>query len=161
MAVRGCSFGLLCVGRSGLRSCLGHLQTPFHPFIRLTASQVKFFHCVSARECVHRTFHVKPDPSSLLPAQCTARSELPRYALRLQQGIWYSNDAPSASTGQPKSPNEEPKSSSEQAKSSTEQPKSYTQRIKVILKEYGTVAVVFHTVVSLFSLGTCYFLVNR
>lgn len=38
---------------------------------------------------------------------------------------------------------------------------SYTGRIKVILKEYGSVGVIFHTVVSLFSLGTCYFLVSK
>ena len=38
---------------------------------------------------------------------------------------------------------------------------SNTERIKVLMKEYGTVAVVFHTVVSLFSLGTCYLLVSK
>ena len=38
---------------------------------------------------------------------------------------------------------------------------SYTERVKVIMKEYGTVGVVFHTVISLISLGTCYFLVSR
>lgn len=36
-----------------------------------------------------------------------------------------------------------------------------TDRIKVILKEYGTVAVVFHTVISLCSLGSCYLVVSR
>lgn len=36
-----------------------------------------------------------------------------------------------------------------------------TDRIKVILREYGTVAVVFHTAISLFSLGSCYLVVNR
>ncbi len=38
---------------------------------------------------------------------------------------------------------------------------SYTERMKVIMKEYGAVGVIFHTVISLFSLGTCYFLVHR
>ena len=38
---------------------------------------------------------------------------------------------------------------------------SYTERIKLIMKEYGTVAIIFHTAISLFSIGTCYFLVSR
>ena len=38
---------------------------------------------------------------------------------------------------------------------------SNTERIKVLVKEYGTVAVVFHTIISLFSLGTCYLLVSK
>ena len=38
---------------------------------------------------------------------------------------------------------------------------SYTDKVKVIMKEYGAVGVIFHTVISLFSLGTCYFLVSR
>lgn len=38
---------------------------------------------------------------------------------------------------------------------------SNTERIKVVLKEYGSVAIVFHTVMSLCSLGTCYLIVNR
>ena len=38
---------------------------------------------------------------------------------------------------------------------------SYTERVKVIMKEYGGVGVAFHTVISLFSLGTCYSLVSR
>ena len=38
---------------------------------------------------------------------------------------------------------------------------SNTERIKVLVKEYGTVAVVFHTIMSLFSLGTCYLLVSK
>ena len=42
-----------------------------------------------------------------------------------------------------------------------EKKESYTQRVKVVLKEYGPVAIVFHTVISLFSLGTCYLLVSR
>lgn len=46
--------------------------------------------------------------------------------------------------------------SAESAKS-----KSSIQKIKVILREYGTVAVVFHTVMSLGSLGTCYLLVSK
>lgn len=37
---------------------------------------------------------------------------------------------------------------------------SNTERIKVVLKEYGSVAIVFHTVMSLCSLGTCYLIVN-
>ena len=45
---------------------------------------------------------------------------------------------------------------------STPAPKlSSTERIKVVLREYGTVAVVFHTVISLASLGTCYLVVDR
>lgn len=44
--------------------------------------------------------------------------------------------------------------------SPTHKPSS-TQRIKVVLKEYGGVAVVFHTVMSLASLGTCYLIVSR
>ena len=35
------------------------------------------------------------------------------------------------------------------------------ERLKVVLKEYGPVAVVFHTVMSLGSLGGFYVLVNR
>ena len=38
---------------------------------------------------------------------------------------------------------------------------SSTERIKVVLREYGAVAVVFHTVMSLASLGTCYLVVDR
>ena len=38
---------------------------------------------------------------------------------------------------------------------------SSTGRIKVILREYGSVAVVFHTAMSLFSLGSCYLVVTR
>lgn len=38
---------------------------------------------------------------------------------------------------------------------------SSTQRVKVVIKEYGGVAVVFHTVISLCSLGTCYLIVSR
>ena len=38
---------------------------------------------------------------------------------------------------------------------------SSTERIKVVLKEYGGVGVVFHTVMSLCSLGTCYLIVSR
>lgn len=38
---------------------------------------------------------------------------------------------------------------------------SNTEKIKVLVKEYGTVAVVFHTIISLFSLGTCYLLVSK
>ena len=38
---------------------------------------------------------------------------------------------------------------------------SSTERIKVVLREYGVVAVVFHTVMSLGSLGTCYLVVSR
>lgn len=45
--------------------------------------------------------------------------------------------------------------------SSPPQKQSSTQRIKVVLKEYGGVAVVFHTVMSLTSLGTCYLIVSR
>ena len=45
--------------------------------------------------------------------------------------------------------------------SSSAPKKSSTERIKVILKEYGVVAVVFHTVMSLGSLGTCYLIVSR
>lgn len=37
----------------------------------------------------------------------------------------------------------------------------YTDRIKVVLKEYGPVALIFHTVISLMSLGTCYLLVDK
>lgn len=32
--------------------------------------------------------------------------------------------------------------------------------VRRVLREYGTVAVVFHTVMSLASLGTCYTIVN-
>lgn len=45
--------------------------------------------------------------------------------------------------------------------SSPPQKQSSTQRIKVVLREYGVVAVVFHTVMSLTSLGTCYLIVSR
>ena len=45
--------------------------------------------------------------------------------------------------------------------SSAVQKQSSIQRIKVVLKEYGSVAVVFHTVMSLTSLGTCYLIVDR
>ena len=38
---------------------------------------------------------------------------------------------------------------------------SSTARVKVVIKEYGGVAVVFHTVISLCSLGTCYLIVSR
>ena len=38
---------------------------------------------------------------------------------------------------------------------------SSTERIKVVLRDYGTVAVVFHTAISLASLGTCYLVVDR
>ena len=38
---------------------------------------------------------------------------------------------------------------------------SSTERIKIILKEYGTVAVVFHTSMSLCVLGICYLLVSK
>ena len=38
---------------------------------------------------------------------------------------------------------------------------SNTQRIKVVLKEYGTVAFVFHMSMSLFSVGMCYLLVKK
>lgn len=44
--------------------------------------------------------------------------------------------------------------------SSPPQKQSSTQRIKVVLREYGVVAVVFHTVMSLTSLGTCYLIVS-
>jgi hypothetical protein len=44
---------------------------------------------------------------------------------------------------------------------STPAPKlSSMERIKVVLREYGTVGVVFHTVISLASLGTCYLVVD-
>lgn len=36
----------------------------------------------------------------------------------------------------------------------------YVERVKVVIKEYGTVAVVFHTVISLASLGSCYLVVK-
>ena len=36
-----------------------------------------------------------------------------------------------------------------------------SSRLKVILKEYGPVAIIFHTVLSLGSLGGFYVLVNR
>ena len=45
--------------------------------------------------------------------------------------------------------------------SSSAPKQSSIQRIKVVLKEYGGVAVVFHTVMSLASLGTCYLVVDR
>ena len=38
---------------------------------------------------------------------------------------------------------------------------SSTERIKVILREYGTVAFVFHISMSLCTLGTCYLLVSK
>lgn len=61
----------------------------------------------------------------------------------LQRGPWWSGRAVySTAEGSPKK-------------------QSYTERIKVVLKEYGPVAVVFHTVIALFSLGTCYILVSR
>ena len=41
------------------------------------------------------------------------------------------------------------------------EPKSYIQKVKKVLKEYGTVAVVFHTAISLASFGTCYLLVKQ
>eukprot|EP00731_Ephydatia_muelleri_P026923 Em0018g1023a len=41
------------------------------------------------------------------------------------------------------------------------EPKSYIQKVKKVLKEYGTVAVVFHTAVALCSYGTCYLLVKH
>ena len=48
-----------------------------------------------------------------------------------------------------------------QCYSSPAQKLSSTERIKVVLREYGVVAVVFHTVMSLGSLGTCYLIVSR
>lgn len=148
MAVRGCSFALLCAGRSSLRSYLGLLQSPSLPFTRLTASEVKLFHCFKGS--AQRTYHFQPITPSLSTVECTPRSVLRRNAFTLKQGASYSKDAPNPSTEQPKG-------------TSTGQPpaKSYTQRIKVILKEYGPVAVAFHTVVALFSIGTCYFLVSK
>lgn len=38
---------------------------------------------------------------------------------------------------------------------------SSVERIKIILKEYGTVAFVFHISMSLCTLGVCYFLVSK
>ncbi len=39
--------------------------------------------------------------------------------------------------------------------------KGHVEKVKIVIKEYGTVAVVFHTAISLFSLGTCYMLVSK
>lgn len=39
--------------------------------------------------------------------------------------------------------------------------KGNVEKVKVIIKEYGSVAVVFHTAISLVSLGTCYLLVSK
>ena len=44
---------------------------------------------------------------------------------------------------------------------SNNKPKSNIDKIRMILKEYGTVGVVFHTCISLTSLGTCYVLVSK
>lgn len=44
--------------------------------------------------------------------------------------------------------------------SSTRKRVGYTERVKVVVKEYGTVAIVFHTVISLASLGSCYLVVK-
>ena len=38
---------------------------------------------------------------------------------------------------------------------------SRTQRLRQVIRDYGSVAIVFHTSVSMFSLGTCYLLVSR
>ena len=42
----------------------------------------------------------------------------------------------------------------------TSSQRSSLERVKQIIKEYGTVAVVFHTVMSLTSVGICYMLVK-
>ena len=38
---------------------------------------------------------------------------------------------------------------------------SNTEKIKIVVKEYGTVAIIFHTCISLFSLGSCYLAVSK
>ena len=43
----------------------------------------------------------------------------------------------------------------------TAKAQSSTERIKIILREYGTVAFVFHISMSLCTLGTCYILVSK
>ena len=38
--------------------------------------------------------------------------------------------------------------------------KTITGRLKIIIREYGVVAIVFHTIISFASLGTCYMIVK-
>lgn len=80
-----------------------------------------------------RTLHIQQRAGLLQTTTCTSGL----YGVNFQtRRVMYSND-------------------------STPPKKSYTERIKVIVREYGVVAVVFHTAISLFSFGTCYFLVSR
>ena len=67
------------------------------------------------------------------------------YLTPLQHVTWYSTkEPPSTSVDDVSKPAE----------------KTLTGRLKVILREYGIVAVVFHTVISFASLGTCYMIVK-
>ena len=38
---------------------------------------------------------------------------------------------------------------------------SNTEKVKIVVREYGTVAIIFHTCISLFSLGSCYLAVSK
>ena len=38
---------------------------------------------------------------------------------------------------------------------------SNTEKVKIVVREYGSVAIIFHTCISLFSLGSCYLAVSK
>jgi hypothetical protein len=132
------TFRLFCAGRlsSNLKPYLGHLYG-------LPLCSSRFVRClVSSLQHSRRpycgTLPIQFRIPTLKVAVSSSRPGTGQIVHRIQQRAAYSPNPPPA----------EPK-------------RSYTQRIKVVLKEYGPVAVVFHTVISLISLGTCYFLVSR
>ena len=73
----------------------------------------------------------------------------------------YSNGAPANPTPTDPKSNAGTKSSPTSAAEATAPAQSSAQRVRIILREYGTVAVVFHISMSLCVLSVCYILVSK
>ncbi len=74
---------------------------------------------------------------------------------RAQLVAWYSNGAQRGVQGQGGATGEGSEVKKELLR------KGNIEKVKTVLKEYGTVGVVFHMTISLFSVGTCYLLVSK
>lgn len=122
-------------------SCLYHLGRSVFvtaPFSRPHSSILSRLKPSQVKSC-SRTLSIQPSTQCSSPAVCTSRVN---GVIISVQRVMYSNSTTSTSPVPKKS-------------------QSYMERIKLIMKEYGSVGVIFHTVISLFSIGTCYYLVSR
>lgn len=118
-------------------------------------------HCMKTTNLIHRT-------NTNLFAMCTTCLPQSNYYASVRQRAYpilhvyrnYSNGAPANPTPTDPKSNAGTKSSPTSAEA-TAPAQSSAQRVRIILREYGTVAVVFHISMSLCVLSVCYILVSK